>query len=155
MRIEPGEHAVDRGFDQLAVVRLLHVVGAHALEHVAEQIELSVGIGRGGLGAGADQNHVRLHRQQRECRSRRRAEEYQSGLAHHPRTFSPWPDAHHGPGSTGVPSFRNSTYRTGCEEPVARTAAIWEPFPIAATGSPVSTNCPRSTDIRSIPASNT
>ena len=27
------------------VVRLLDVVGAHALEHVAEQIELAVGVG--------------------------------------------------------------------------------------------------------------
>ena len=58
MRIEPGQHAVDRGFDQLAVVRLLDVVGAHALEHVAEQIELPVGVGGRRLGAGADEDHV-------------------------------------------------------------------------------------------------
>ncbi len=30
-------------------------------------------------------------------------------LAHHPRTFSPSFAAHHGPGSIGVPSLRNST----------------------------------------------
>ena len=34
-------------FDQLGVVRLLDIVGAHALEHVAEQAELPVGV-RGG-----------------------------------------------------------------------------------------------------------
>jgi hypothetical protein len=45
MRIEPGQHAVDRGFDQLAVVGLLDIVGAHPLEHVAEQIELPIGVG--------------------------------------------------------------------------------------------------------------
>ena len=45
MRIEPGQHAVDRRFDQLGVVRLLDVVGAHPLEHVAEQAELPVGVG--------------------------------------------------------------------------------------------------------------
>ncbi len=44
MRIETGEHAVDRRFDQLGVVRLLDIVGAHALEHVAEQIELAIGV---------------------------------------------------------------------------------------------------------------
>ena len=47
MRIEAREHAVDRRFDQLGVVRLLDVVGAHALEHVAEQAELPVGVGGG------------------------------------------------------------------------------------------------------------
>ena len=46
MRIEPGQHAVDRQLDQLAVVGLFHVVGAHALEHVAEQAELPIGVGR-------------------------------------------------------------------------------------------------------------
>ena len=40
MRIEPGQHAVDRRFEELAVVRLFHVIGAHALEHIAEKIKL-------------------------------------------------------------------------------------------------------------------
>ncbi len=44
MRIEPGQHAVDRRFDELGVVGLLDVIGAHALEHVAEQVELPVGV---------------------------------------------------------------------------------------------------------------
>ena len=74
MRIEPGQHAVDRGFDQLGVVRLLDVVGAHALEHVAEQIELPVGVGHRRLGARADHDRARLNREQRHRRSRRRAE---------------------------------------------------------------------------------
>src|SRR6185369_3824947 len=155
MRIEPGQHAVDRGFDQLGVVRLLDVVGAHALEHVAEQVELAIGVGGRRLGARAQHDRMRLHREKRHCRSGCRAEKNERGLAHHPRTFSPSPDAHHGPGSTGTPSLRNSIYKTGWLDPVARMAAMWELFPITATGSPVSTNCPRSTDIRSIPASNT
>ena len=47
-------------FDELAVIRLVDVIGAHALEHVAEQVELSVGIRRRGFGAGADEHHVWL-----------------------------------------------------------------------------------------------
>ena len=45
MRIERSEHAVDGGLDQLLFIRRLDIVGAHAVEHVAEQIELLVGIG--------------------------------------------------------------------------------------------------------------
>ena len=60
MRIEPGEHAVDRLLDQLGVVRLLDIVGAHALEHVAEQIELPVGVGGRRLRAGAEERQPRL-----------------------------------------------------------------------------------------------
>ena len=52
MRVERGQHAVDRRLDQLRVVRLLDIVGADALEHVAEQIELAVGVGGGRLRAG-------------------------------------------------------------------------------------------------------
>ena len=50
VRIERRQHAVDRRVDQHAVVRPLYVVGAHALEHVAEQVELLVNLGvrRGG-----------------------------------------------------------------------------------------------------------
>ena len=109
MRIEAGQHAVDRGFDQLGVVRLLDIVGAHALEHVAEQIELAVGVRRRRLRARADEHDARLGREQRQRRARRRAEENEGSLAHHPRTFSTSVAAHHGPGSTGVPSLRNST----------------------------------------------
>ena len=44
MRIEPGQHAVDRRFDQLRVIGLLDVIGAHALEHVAEKVEVPVSV---------------------------------------------------------------------------------------------------------------
>ena len=39
--------------DQLVVVGNLDIVGAHALEHVAEEIELPVGVRGGGVGLGA------------------------------------------------------------------------------------------------------
>src|SRR5580700_9985052 len=154
MRIEPGQHAVDRRFDQLGVVGLLHVVGAHPLEHVAEQVELPIGVGAAasGLGAGPHQHQPRLGREQGERGASRRAKENQGSLAHYPRTFSLSVVAHHGLGSTGVPSLRNSTYSTGWLEPVATAAADCGPPPITATGSPVSTNWPGSTEIRSIPA---
>ena len=108
VRIEPVEHAVDRVLDELAVVRLLDVVGAHPLEHVAEQIELPVGVRRSRLGARAEHaSRLRgVHRDRSTCHC---AEENQVSLAHHPRTFSLSVAAHHGPGSTGVPSLRNST----------------------------------------------
>ena len=49
--------------------------------------------------------------------------------------------AHHGPGSTGTPSLRNSLkYGLVC---TARFGN-WAPPPITATGSPVTTNCPKS-----------
>ena len=40
MRVERGQHAVDRRLDQLLVADLLDIFGAHPLEHVAEQLEL-------------------------------------------------------------------------------------------------------------------
>src|SRR5438552_1423713 len=106
----------------------------------------------------------RLGRQQCESRARSRTEKNQKCLAHHTRTFSPLLVAHHGLGSIGVPSFRNSTYSTGLSELDAGFAVTWiaacEPLPgappiMTATGSPVSTNWPTFTDIRSIPASTT
>src|SRR5262249_32660773 len=36
MRIEPGQHAVDRRFDELAVVGLFHIVRPHSLDHITE-----------------------------------------------------------------------------------------------------------------------
>ena len=67
------------GFDQLGVIRLLDVVGAHALEHVTEQIELPVGVGSRRLRAGAETDHhqPRLGRHQRQGYTRRRAEKNQ------------------------------------------------------------------------------
>src|SRR5262245_3943519 len=156
MRIEPSQHAVDRRFDQLAVVGFFHVVGAHALEHVAEQAELAIGVGGGRLCARPIEQDARLGCDQRHGYAGRRTEENQGSFAHdHPRTFWPSFAAHHGPGSTGTPSLRNSTYSTGWFAPPALATADWAPPPITATGSPVTTNCPKSTDIRSIPASKT
>ena len=51
MRIEAVEHAVDRGLDKLALVRLLNVVRSYPLEDIAEQVELAVGIGSSSPGA--------------------------------------------------------------------------------------------------------
>ena len=45
MRVEPGEHAVDGVLDQVLVVDRIDVLGAHALEHVAEQRQQPVGVG--------------------------------------------------------------------------------------------------------------
>ena len=47
MRVEAGEHAVDRALDQLLVVDLVDVVGADALEDVHEGVEPLVGVGLG------------------------------------------------------------------------------------------------------------
>ena len=45
VRVEAGEHAVDGVLDQVAVVHRLDIVGAHPLEHVAEQGQQPVGLG--------------------------------------------------------------------------------------------------------------
>ena len=45
MRIERRQHAVDRGLDELLLVGLLDIVGAHLVENVAEQAEMLVGVG--------------------------------------------------------------------------------------------------------------
>src|SRR5947207_4462221 len=76
----------------------------------------------------------RLGRQQFSSRARSRTEKNQKCLAHHPRTFSPLLAAHHGLGSIGAPSFRNSTYSTGLPELDAKFAVTWvaavcEPLP--------------------------
>jgi hypothetical protein len=42
MRIERGQHAVDRRLDQVGFVDLLDILRADALEDVAEQVELLV-----------------------------------------------------------------------------------------------------------------
>ena len=108
MRIEPVEHAVDCLLDELGVIRLLDVVGAHPLEHVAEQIELPVSVGGRRLGACAKEREAaRLGGCERDGHTGRRANENEGSLAYHPRTFS-LSEAHHGLGSTGDPSFLNS-----------------------------------------------
>ena len=49
MRIEPCKHAVDCRFDELAVIGFLDVIGAHSLEHFAEQTELPIGVDEAAL----------------------------------------------------------------------------------------------------------
>ena len=100
---------IAEGFDELGVVGLLDIVGAYALEYIAEQVELPVGIGSCRSGGRAGQQYVGLGRQQRHRGTRHRTEENQRCLAHHPRTFSPSFVAHQGLGSMGAPSLRNST----------------------------------------------
>src|SRR5262249_46844233 len=144
VRIESGEHAVDRRFDQLAVVGLFHVVGPHALEHVAEQAELAVGIGGGRLCACPIEHDARLGCDQRHGYAGRPTGGNQGRFAHgQPPNLYPSFTAHHGPGSTGTPCLRNSTYSTGWLAPPALATADWAPLPITATGSPVTTNCPK------------
>jgi hypothetical protein len=47
MRIKRGDHAIDGALDQFGVVGLLDIIGPDALEHVAEQIQLRIGVGAG------------------------------------------------------------------------------------------------------------
>ena len=61
MGVERGEHAVDRGLDQLRLVRLLDIVVADLVEHVAEQVELPIGVGRRRIGGRTDEEQ-RLRR---------------------------------------------------------------------------------------------
>ena len=37
-----GQHTVYRRLDQLGIIRLLDIVGAYALKHLSEKIELTV-----------------------------------------------------------------------------------------------------------------
>ena len=45
MRVEAGQHAVDRVLDQVLVVDRIDVFRAHPLEHVAEQGQQPIGVG--------------------------------------------------------------------------------------------------------------
>ena len=75
MRVEPGQHAVDRGFDQLGVVRLLDVVGADPLEHVAEEGELPIGVGSRRARARTVEHDAWLGADERQSRTCCRTEE--------------------------------------------------------------------------------
>src|SRR5215471_3620717 len=118
VRIEPIEHAIDCRLDEFALVRLLHIMRADPLEYITEQIELAIGIRLRRPCARADQEPGRRLSHERHCCACHGAQENQRSLAHHPRTFSFTVVAHHGLESTGVPSFRNSIYSTGCGEPI-------------------------------------
>ncbi len=41
--VERGQHAVDRRLDQRVVADFVDIIGAHALEHLAEEVELLIG----------------------------------------------------------------------------------------------------------------
>ena len=154
MRVERGEHAVDGRFDQLGLVRLLDIVVANLVEHVAEQIELAIGVGGGRVGGGAD-------RTDSACGA--------ATVAAAPRT-TPNPK---------YPAFRfirapfrcltspttapdRSPFRLYAiryREPVERRQLrppppSWPiPSPMEPTGSPDRTNSPGATLMRSMPAS--
>ena len=107
MRVERRQHAVDGVFDQLGVVGLLDIVRAHALEHLAEQIELPVDFRVGGrCRLAARQAHHRRTGSEHGQHQKRPQRVF--GFPHHPCTFSE-ASAHHGSGSIGLPSFLNST----------------------------------------------
>ena len=44
MRVQRGQHAGDRRLDELAVVDLVNIAFAHALEDVAKQAKLTIGV---------------------------------------------------------------------------------------------------------------
>src|SRR6478735_11980521 len=90
MRIERGDHAVDRALHQLGVVGLLDIAGPDPLEHVAEQIELYVGaIGTGrGFGGRNQMRPLGSGDKNGQTRARYRAEEKGEVPAHHWRAFS-------------------------------------------------------------------
>jgi hypothetical protein len=75
MRIEAGQHAADRGLHKLAVIGLLDIVAAHPLEHVAEQIELAIGVRGRRTRARSEKYGTRLSHEQRQCRTGGSAEE--------------------------------------------------------------------------------
>src|SRR5262245_3610755 len=86
MRIEPGQHAVDRPFEQLAVVRLLDVVGTYTLEHIAEQAELPVGVGGRRCCARSIEYESGLNGDERQGCACRCTEQDERSFAHRPRT---------------------------------------------------------------------
>ena len=107
MRIERGQHAVDRRFHQLLVLRLLDIIRANLLEDVAEQVEAAIGVGNGGRGRLSE--YVDLLGDPEGRGADDGAQQDVVHIAHHPRTFFKSGLDHQGAGSTGEPSFLNST----------------------------------------------
>ncbi len=89
-------------------VGLLDVVVANLLEHVAEQIELAIGVGGGGEGALRQIAGSACGEDARGHGADRHAQRQIGNLAYHPRAFSMSDFAHHGPGSIAVSSFLSS-----------------------------------------------
>ena len=138
MRIQRCQHAVDRGFDQLAVIDRLHIVRPHPVEHVAEQIQLAIGFAGRRLGRCAGQEDQRGTGRQSESRHTT-----EQKIAHQPLTFLALAVSQ-GTGFTGSPRCRTSTYRIGRSP---------SPFPTRPTGSPADTACPTLASMCSKPAS--
>ena len=105
MRVERGQHAVDRRLDQHLVGHLLDVFGADALEHVTEQLQLPEGIGGAGL-RHADRGH--------RDRGHHDGHGEQAGhtFPHQPRTLLLLA-ASHGKGLIGRPFRLSSTCSSG------------------------------------------
>src|SRR3546814_7976813 len=58
MRIEAGQHAVDRALDQRLVVDLVDIFRTHLFEHVHQLIELLIDVGLARrLGGGRSEEH--------------------------------------------------------------------------------------------------
>ena len=131
MRIERGDHAVDGAFHQLGIVGLLDIAGLDPLEHVAEQIELGVGVGAGrGLCRRHQMRPLRSRHENGQTRARHRAEKkgkipahrgaslFANGRPHHPCESAPlsrrsqlttafWSDQ-------GTPTRTNTAFRRPC-----------------------------------------
>ena len=97
MRVERGQHAVDRGLDQLFVAHIRDIVRAHPFEHVAEQVEQAVGLRRVRL-------RLSMDRSGQKKKGRNRCEFPHS---HYPPTLSLF-SVNQGNGSIGRPPRRNS-----------------------------------------------
>src|SRR5262249_17940753 len=82
MRVEPGQHAVDRRFDELAVVDPLNVVRTHTLEDIAEQVELPVGVARCRSRTRSLEHEWGLYGDEGQGRTCRRAEKIERRFAH-------------------------------------------------------------------------
>ena len=88
-------------------VRLLDIIVADLVEHVAEQIELPIGV-RGRGVSGRTDEHQRLRRRGGGRRSQYDSKSQVTSFTNHPRAFSMSDFTHHGPGSIAVPSLRSS-----------------------------------------------
>jgi hypothetical protein len=103
VRVERAQHPVDGRLDQLLVRGLLDVLGADALEHVAEQLQVTERVA-GRLDAAGERAEGGAGGERRDGDEA----EPQRNLAHQPRTLSSR-EASQPAGSTGVPRWRSST----------------------------------------------
>jgi len=88
LRYLADHHPGVRTLDELAIIGLFDVVGPDSLEHVAEQVQLRIGVGAGG-GLGSRDPGLApwsVH-EKGEARTGYRAEEKDGILAHCSRTF--------------------------------------------------------------------